>query len=101
MESMRALPMPGASGSLTGIGAPGARYAGVALHAKSAASCIVRFWDNASAASGTIIDVIELTASGVGSFTSYALDGGGVFIANGIYVELVSGTMPEGSIRVR
>jgi len=72
-------------------------YAGISLHALSGAPK-VRIWDSATAASGTLIETIELTASGIGSFTSYTLNPP-VRVANGIFVELVIGTV-EGSIRL-
>ncbi len=93
----RSLPFPNASGQLTGVGAPGGQYAGLCLHSAGTA-CVVRLWDN-TAASGTLLDVLELTASGVGSFASYVLDDKGGEITKGIYVEIVSGS-PEGAIRI-
>jgi len=71
-------------------------YAGVALHALTA--CKVRLWDNATTAAGTLLDSIELTAAGQGSFASFVLDPP-VRVVNGIFVELVTGTV-EGSIRL-
>jgi hypothetical protein len=91
--------IPVVAGALPGVGMPGGQYAGLCLHAVGAAACVVRIWDGTSA-SGTLLDVVELTGSGVGSFASYVLDGEGGHVTTGIFVELVSGTLPEGSIRI-
>lgn len=87
-------PITVAAGSLvTGQGG----YAGAALHASGAAAAIVRIWDNASAASGVLLAVIELSASGAGSSVDHSLARPARF-EKGLFVEFVSGT-PEGSIR--
>lgn len=74
------------------------KYAGLCLHSTGAAAARVRLWDNASAASGTIIADVELTASGADSWVDYTLHPS-VRAVNGIFAELVSGTV-EGSVRI-
>jgi hypothetical protein len=87
-------PAPVVAGQL--VTGPGG-YAGVALHVTGAAAAKVRLWDGTSAA-GTIIDSIELAASGVDSWASFVLNGA-VRFATGLFVEIVSGGV-EGSIRL-
>jgi hypothetical protein len=60
----------------------------------------VRLWSGVAAGVGTILD--ELTAGAAGSYTSPSGDNpikSGEQYISGIYVELVSGAMPEGCIR--
>ncbi len=97
MDAAQSVPIPAASGELAGENGPG-QYAGIAAHANGGA-CVLRIFDSKTGAVGTLIDVIELTASGVGSFASYTLNPP-VFFTSGIWVQLVSGIMPEGSVRL-
>ncbi len=97
MEAAQSAPIPDVSGELAGENGPG-QYAGIAAHANGG-PCVLRIFDSKTAAAGTLIDVIELTAAGVGSFVSYTLNPP-VFVTTGMWVQLVSGTMPEGSIRL-
>lgn len=70
-------------------------YAGFCLRETASSTAVVRIYDNASAASGTIIDVISL-AAGESARELYPR---AVRVSNGIYVKVVSGTV-EGSVRV-
>lgn len=84
--------VPLAAGALaTGPG----QFVGISVHVATAAAAKVRLWDNASAASGTILGTYELTASGVGSFFDI-MYGPGRRFENGLFLEIVSGTV-EGS----
>lgn len=73
------------------------RYKGIVVRETSAAALVLRVWDNASAASGTLLDVISLAANGV--YSSSIADGG-IQAINGIFLERVSGTNFEGSVRL-
>lgn len=93
MLSANAAALTGNSQIVTG--SPGF-YAGFTVRETSgSAAAVIRIWDNASAASGTILDVISLTS---GQSISDYLPNGGVRAYNGIYVEKVSGAF-EGSVR--
>jgi hypothetical protein len=71
-------------------------YRGFTLRETSgAASARVRIWDNASAASGTLLDDITL-AGGESAREWYE---SGIWAVNGVYVEVVSGAV-AGSARV-
>lgn len=85
---------PVAAGQLVlGVG----EYGGVGLHVTGAAAAAVRLWDG-TAASGTLLETIELAASGVDSWASFVL-APPVRFAVGLFVEIVSGAV-EGSIRI-
>jgi hypothetical protein len=70
-------------------------YRGICLRETASATAAVRVYDNASAASGTLLDVVALAANGSASLMHEP----GIQVANGIYVDIVSGTV-EGSVRV-
>lgn len=59
-------------------------------------AAVVRIWDNASAASGTVLDEIALSG-GQSAREFYPM--GGVRAYNGVYVQVVSGAV-TGSVRV-
>lgn len=72
-------------------------YCGIVVRETSAAALVLRVWDNASAASGTLLDVIALAANqSFVSFTSILP----CRYEKGIFIERVSGTNYEGSVRV-
>ena len=68
-------------------------YRGLVICETAASTAKVRLWDNASAASGVLLDVVALTAS----TSSHRSNVGDIKFANGVFVEIVSGTV-EGSI---
>ncbi len=70
-------------------------YSGFSIRETAGATAVVRVYDNASAASGTLLDSISLAANE--SAREYYL--AGIAVANGIYVDVVSGAI-EGSIRI-
>ncbi|MEA2703549.1 MAG: hypothetical protein QOD63_1494 [Actinomycetota bacterium] len=88
-----ALPISGVSQALLAFAGV---YRGWALRETAGAVATVRLYDNATAASGTLLDTIELGANESGSEW---LAGGGLRFANGIYVSIVAGAV-EGSVRV-
>lgn len=71
-------------------------YKGIVVRETGAGALVLRVWDNASAASGTIIDIISLAANGVWNL------GGDInlWCQNGVFIERVSGTTYEGSVRL-
>lgn len=72
-------------------------YRGYTFRNTSAvAVATVRVYDNASAASGTLLDTVQLAASE--SAGDWYADGG-IRAENGVYVEVVAGAI-EGSVRV-
>jgi hypothetical protein len=70
-------------------------YKGIIVR-DTGAGCLIRVWDNASAASGTIIDIVNLGAAGV-SPTPNNIN---LWCQNGVFIERVSGTTYEGSVRL-
>lgn len=70
-------------------------YAGFTLRETAGAAAVVRIYDNASAASGTLLDTIGLAANE----SARELYLKPVHAANGIFVDIVSGAV-EGSIRI-
>lgn len=89
-----------ASTALTGanqavLAGPGT-YRGVCVRETAAAPAVLRIYDNATAASGTLLDVVALAANGSASLF---YPGGGLRASNGVYVQIVSGTV-EGSVRI-
>jgi hypothetical protein len=97
MEIYTPLSVPGASGAISGIGVPGGIFGGYLVHAVGGAA-VVKFYDNASAASGTLLGAADLAASGVGSWAYVQLTPP-VRITAGVYFEIVSGAV-EGSILI-
>lgn len=71
-------------------------YKGACVRETAGAAAAVRIYDNASAASGTLLATISLPANG--SHTDITPPGG-VAAVNGIYWSVVSGTV-EGTVRV-
>lgn len=79
------------------VSAGPALYGGFTIRETSgSAGAVVRVFDNASAAAGTVLDEIALTA---GESAREYYGGGGIFAAAGIFVNVVSGTV-SGSVRV-
>lgn len=71
------------------------RYKGITVRETAGAALTLRLWDNPSAASGSLVHVVTVPASG--SVTVHFADLGIVF-ENGLYVERVAGTTYEGSV---
>lgn len=69
-------------------------YAGFTVRETAGAAATVRIFDNAGAASGTLLETIELTADA----SDHAHYPGGIRAANGVFVE-ITGTV-EGSLRI-
>ena len=88
------------SGSAVVRSTPATYYGITVRETGGVAVAKVRVWDNASAASGVLLETIGLPAGGSASFQYAAEDAsGGLRAANGVYVEVVSGAV-EGSVRV-
>ncbi len=97
-HSATPIPLPASSGLLPDVGVPGPSLGGWTMHATGSAPAIVRLWDNATEASGTLLAVIELTGSGNGSFDTEEFHSP-VLVTNGIWVEYETGAV-EGSIYI-
>lgn len=69
-------------------------YHGFTFRETAGSTAVIRIYDNASAASGTLLDSISLSAN-ESAREFYEC---GVRCKNGIYVDVVSGTV-EGSVR--
>lgn len=82
------------TGSDQAASAVPAVYRGFSVRETAGAVAVVRIYDHASAASGTLLDTISLAASE--SRAEYYAQG--IWAVNGIYVKIVSGTI-EGSVR--
>lgn len=75
-------------------------YYGLSVRDTASSGAVIRVWDNASAASGTLLETVKVAASSSFNIQYNVEDNsGGIRAVNGIYFELVSGTI-EGSIRV-
>jgi hypothetical protein len=89
--------IPAAQGPITSLVGRSGFYRGYAAYAAGAG--VVRLWSGPSAGVGTMLDALSFTAAGTAEST---LGGGqpcrGRQYQNGIFVELVSGTMPTGAI---
>lgn len=92
---MRTVPFTGASGALALVPAPVIYYRGVRLRETASAAATLVIWDNATAASGTILDEIAF-AAGQSVRETY---GPPQVAKNGIYIQVVAGTV-AGSILV-
>ena len=69
-------------------------YVGYSLRETAGAVATVRLWNNASAASGTLVATIALVAS---ASRDFAVPDDGVWFDLGLFVEVVAGTV-EGAI---
>jgi len=84
------------TGSDQAVSATRAYYRGFTIRETSgSAAAVVRIYDNASAASGTLLDEISL-APGESAREWYET---GIWAANGVYVDVVSGAV-AGSVRI-
>lgn len=84
------------TGSDQAVSAVPTVYRGFTLRETAGAVATVRLYDNASAASGTLIDSVALAA---GESRSIWLASGGILTTAGLYVKIVAGAV-EGSVRV-
>jgi hypothetical protein len=84
------------TGSNQAVRATSGAYCGFTIRETAGAVAVVRIYDNATTNSGTLLEEIALAAAE--SAREY-YQGGGVRCANGIYVNVVSGTV-SGSIRI-
>jgi len=83
------------SGASQVIAARPTVYKGIIVREMSGGAAVLRVYDHASAASGTIIDIISLASGGV---VDHAYEG--ITCQNGVFIERVSGTNVEGSVRL-
>lgn len=67
-------------------------FQGWTIRETAGAAAYVRMYDNASAASGTLVGEVSLAANG-----SSTIVGAGIRCTAGLYVDIVSGTV-EGSV---
>jgi biotin transporter BioY len=85
------------TGGATQVVATGRGYlAGYTIRETAAGAATFRLWDNASAASGTILATISLAASAAVDVV-YPMD---IAFTNGVFLERVSGSTYEGSVRI-
>ncbi len=89
----------GAPSSSYNLATSGVKFTGPCVYrggvAFSTGAAVVKVWDSSTGANGRLLDVYDVTAN-----VAVSRDiAGGVRAANGLYVEVVSGT-PEGSVRL-
>lgn len=95
MTPVRAVKLPTSSGELGSVGVPGPVFAGWTVRDTGGTGAVVRFWDNATAASGTPLGTVALAANASDTHElTHAVE-----VQNGVYVEYVSGSV-EGSAYV-
>ena len=74
-------------------------YYGYSLYNAGASAVLVKIYDNASAASGTLLDIVNIpAASSVNAYYTVEDCSGGVRASNGVYFSPASAV--EGSVRV-
>ena len=83
------------TGSDQAVQASGCVYRGFALRETAGSTAVVKIYDHASAASGTILETVSLSAN-ESAREFYPV---GIMALLGVYVDVVSGTV-EGSVRV-
>ena len=100
MASRSAIVSVTIAGSAVIRSAPSTYYGITVRETGGVAVAKVRVWDNASAASGVLLETIGLAAGQSASFQYAAEDAsGGLRATKGVYLEVVSGAV-EGSVRV-
>jgi cyanophycinase-like exopeptidase len=72
------------------------RYKGIVVKETSAGAAVLEVYDSASAASGTLVDIITLASGG----TANLFYPDGIDCQFGIVIKRVSGTNYDGSVRV-
>lgn len=83
------------SGSDQAVSARPAIYRGFTIRETAGSTAVVRIFDNASAATGTVLEEISLAANeSAREFYAH-----GIAAAAGVYVDVVSGTV-VGSVRI-
>lgn len=93
MSPVDPVPMPSASGQIKPT--PGTYHGFTVRNTSASAVATIRIWDNLNAASGTLLDTVQLQASE--SAREWYERGERSMI--GVYFEIVAGAV-EGSIRV-
>jgi hypothetical protein len=83
------------TGSDQAIAAAPASYLGFTIRETAGAAAVVRIFDNASAATGTVLEEISLNPGE----SARELYTAAIFVGAGIYVDVVSGSV-SGSVRV-
>lgn len=73
------------------------RYKGIVVRETAGTGAVLRIWDDPASATGTLLDVVVVAANAV---VSVYLPDDGVVAEDGIFIERVSGTTYEGSIRL-
>lgn len=92
MSYARSIPLTGADQA---VRATASVYRGFTIRETAGAAAVVRIFDNASAASGTVLEEISLAANE----SARECYGAGIWAENGIYVDVVSGAV-AGSVRI-
>lgn len=92
MHSARSVAL---TGSDQAVRATASVYSGFTVRETAGSTALVRIFDNASAASGTVLDEISLSANE----SAREFYPGGLWADNGIYVDVVNGAV-AGSVRV-
>ncbi len=95
--SPHSIPIALTGGASQVVSAIPTRYKGIVVRETAGGAMVLRLWNNPAAASGTLIDVISLAANGVASIT---IPDDGVACSTGLFLERVSGTTYEGSVRL-
>lgn len=89
---VRSIAIPGVSGA---VRTEQSVYRGFTVRETAGSTALVRLFDHASAASGTVLEEIALAANE----TARECYSGGVWAVLGIYVQIVSGSV-SGSVRI-
>lgn len=99
----RCLNLPAASGAV--VGAPTgktcpATFAGLTVYNSGANPVSVEIYDNASAATGTLLAAADLTAKGTNGSWAHIDLADGVLFMNGLFANYIGTTpAPKGSVR--
>lgn len=97
MSQPYAVPVPLVVGASQIVRAAGpVVYLGYSIRETAGSAAVFRLWDNGSAASGTIVDMISLAANDAKA----VMHPFGIWLVNGLFIERVSGTTYEGSVRL-
>jgi len=95
MGAPRSVPVALVAGATQAVRVGPGTYRGIVVRETSAAALVLRLWDNDDAASGTLVDIVAVPANGVVS-----TDVAPVQLSVGLFIERVSGTNYEGSVRL-
>ena len=95
--------IPASAGPVVALAGRSGRYTGYSVRETAGAAAVIRIWSGTYVPASGQAGLLEEISLASGASATFALDNPmmGEQYVNGIYVELVSGSMPQGIVRFR